>query len=143
MYNLRKIHILIIEDNPGDIILIKKSLQKYNDYISIDVVFDGEEAMKYLNKLGLYKTKKKPQLILIDLNLPKKNGLEILCEINENEIIKDIPTIMLSSSDYEGDIKKAYSLNLNSYIIKPKNFFELEQKMKNFCEYWLKTVSII
>src|SRR4030043_1027654 len=107
----KPIDILLVEDNPGDARLAKESLKDSKIRNNLDIVGDGEEAMKYLNKEGKYTNVSRPDLILLDLNLPKKDGKEVLKEIKEDEDFKRIPVVILTMSKSEEDILKSYNLH--------------------------------
>jgi chemotaxis family two-component system response regulator Rcp1 len=134
--------ILLIEDNPGDILLTKEAFSECNGSHNFETVNDGIEAMKYLRKEGKYKIAPKPDLILLDLNLPRKDGREVLYEIKKDNDLKSIPVIILSTSKNEKDIHKTYELNANCYISKPvelEYFFKIISKLNHF---WFKTVKL-
>jgi CheY-like chemotaxis protein len=123
-----KFDILLIEDNPGDVRLTKEFLAD-NPYLNnLEVVNDGDEAVKLLNKVGQYKDSITPHLIILDLNLPKKNGMEVLKEIKSNEELKYIPIVVLTSSSSDSDVLNSYELYANCFITKPvdyQSYFEL------------------
>lgn len=135
-------NILLIEDNPGDILLTKEAFSECNEIHNIDCVKDGIEALKYLRKQGEYKDATTPDLILLDLNLPKKDGREVLEEIKEDSVLKSIPVIILSTSKNETDIHRTYELKANCYISKPvelDNFFNIILELERF---WFNTVKL-
>lgn len=137
-------NILLIEDNPGDVRLtqeaFKEAFQERRVVVNLSVTMDGVEAMNFLYKKGQYADSKMPDLILLDLNLPKKDGREVLQEIKTNDDLKHIPVVILTTSNAEQDIRKTYSLHANCYINKPvdfENFFDVIEKIE---EFWLSTV---
>ncbi len=140
--NFRPIEILLVEDNPGDVRLTQEALKlgKVNNHLAW--VKDGDEAMAYLNKQGNYIDAVKPDIILLDLNLPKQNGREILAAIKQDSKLKCIPVIILTSSEAEEDIHKSYELHANCYISKPVNIDKFVQVVKSIDEFWLSIVTL-
>ena len=134
--------ILLVEDNPADIRLTKKAIQKSELVSQLDVVKDGVEAITYLKKFKKDSHIDHPDLILLDLNLPKKNGLEVLKEIKEDEDLKRIPVVVLTISSNEEDLLKAYNLHANSFINKPLDIKEFYIIVEFICTYWLKVVKL-
>lgn len=134
--------ILLVEDNPADIRLTKKAIQKSELVSQLDVVKDGVEAITYLKKFKKDSHNNHPDLILLDLNLPKKNGLEVLKEIKEDEDLKRIPVVVLTISSNEEDLLKAYNLHANSFINKPLDIKEFYIIVEFICTYWFKVVKL-
>ena len=135
----RPVNILLIEDNPGDVRLTQEAFKEGNMAIELEVVMDGVEAIKYLRKESPYQDKITPDLILLDLNLPKRDGREVLQEIKTDDLLKRIPVVVLTTSNAEQDILKSYNLHVNCYINKPVDFdkfFDIIQKIEDF---WLST----
>jgi len=139
---LKNFRILIVEDNPADIRLTKVAIQKSEIGCQLDVVTDGVEALNFLKKLGKYSKVDLPDLILLDLNLPKKNGLEVLKDIKEDEDLKRIPVVVLTISSNEEDLIKAYNLHANSYVNKPLDVREFYTIVEFICLYWFKVVKL-
>ncbi len=139
---MKNFRILIVEDNPADIRLTKVAIQKSEIDYHLDVVKDGVEAINFLKKLGKYSKVDLPDLILLDLNLPRKNGLEALKEIKEDEDLKRIPVVILTISSNEEDLIKAYNLHANSYINKPLDVREFYTIVEFICLYWFKIVKL-
>lgn len=137
-----KPRILLVEDNPGDIRLTQEALKESNMDIHLDVVSDGEQAIDFLMKKGKYTEAVRPHIILLDLNLPKKNGIEILKEVKVHESLKKIPIIVLTTSDADHDISKAYSLNANCYILKPVDFDDFAKVIRLVETFWFNTVKL-
>lgn len=136
------IEILLVEDNPGDVILIRESLKENKLLAELKVVDDGEEALDYLNKRNQYSEAGTPDIILLDLNLPKKDGREVLAEIKNDPKLKTIPVVVLTSSTAETDILKSYENYANCFISKPvdlDNFIKVIKSIKNF---WLTIVKL-
>ena len=119
--NMQTVEILLVEDNPGDIRLIVEVLKEGKIHNHLSVVEDGEEALAYLRREGSYQDVILPDIILLDLNLPKISGTEVLAEIKKDPMLKHIPVIILTTSEAEQDILKAYDLHANCYITKPVN----------------------
>ncbi len=135
----RPINILLIEDNPGDIRLTEEAFHECKININLTAVMDGVEAINYLKRHPGYEDAVTPDLILLDLNLPKKDGREVLEEIKSNPQLKRIPVIVLTTSNAEQDILKTYNHHVNGFINKPVDFdrfFDIIQKIQNF---WLST----
>lgn len=135
----RPINILLVEDNPGDVRLTQEAFREGNIKVNIEVARDGVEAISYLRKQAPFLEAILPDLILLDLNLPKKDGREVLAEIKNDPDLKRIPVVVLTTSNAEADILKSYNLHVNSYINKPVDFdrfFEIVQKIEDF---WLTT----
>ncbi len=133
--NGRPIEILLIEDNPGDILLTKEAFSDAKIRNNITVAKDGEAAMAILQKQGEYKDFITPDLIFLDLNMPKKDGKEILAEIKEDEGLRRIPVVILTSSKAEQDVVRTYDLHANSYLLKPvdlKQFSDIVNAIENF-----------
>ncbi len=135
----KPVDILLVEDNPGDVRLTQEAFREARMPIKINVAMDGEEALAYLRRLGPYEFAVRPDLILLDLNIPKKDGREVLAEIKADILLHDIPVVVLTTSNAEQDIQKTYNLEVNAYINKPVDFdrfFEIVQKIEDF---WLMT----
>ena len=135
----RPVDILLIEDNPGDVRLTQEAFREARMPIKINVAMDGEEAILYLQRQIPYQNATRPDLILLDLNIPKKDGREVLAEIKADKFLHDIPVVVLTTSNAEQDIQKTYNLEVNAYINKPVDFdqfFEIVQKIEDF---WLMT----
>ena len=134
--------ILLVEDNPGDVYIVRSSLADSTLDHNFYHVRDGEEIMSYLLHEDGYQNVSFPDLILLDLNLPKKNGFEVLAEIKTNPKFRIIPVIVLTSSDAEHDIVRSYMLHANSYIVKPTNYFNFFQAIKKLELFWLNLVQL-
>ena len=136
------IELLLVEDNPGDVRLTQEALKESSTEINLNVVVDGEEAISYLRRLGEYENSPRPDVILLDLNLPKKSGTEVLEEIKIDEHLRMIPVIILTTSDAEHDIIKAYKLYANCFIIKPVDFDEFTNVIKLVETFWFNVVKL-
>jgi len=136
------VEILLVEDNPGDVRLTKEGLKGSRIPHRITVVGDGVEAMAYLKREDTYHDAPRPDIILLDLNLPRKDGREVLAEIKGNPDLRRIPVIVLTSSKAEQDIINAYDLHANCYIRKPINLNEFTQMLQNFEQFWMAMVTL-
>jgi len=140
--NLRPIEILLVEDNPGDVRLTSEAFKEGKVLNNLHVAMDGEEAMAFLKKEGKYSNSVSPDLVLLDLNLPKKNGLEVLTEIKEDPELKYIPVIILSISKLEEDIMQSYKHYANCYILKPGDLNQFLEIVRSIEEFWLTIVKL-
>jgi chemotaxis family two-component system response regulator Rcp1 len=136
------VQILLVEDNPGDARLARQGLLQCRMPHDLHVVDDGVKAMAFLNREGEYASAVRPQLILLDLNLPKKDGREVLREIKEHEELKTIPVIILTTSSAERDINRTYSLHANSYITKPLDYLQFVDIVKSIETFWFSTARL-
>ncbi|MFX0009820.1 MAG: response regulator [Candidatus Hermodarchaeota archaeon] len=141
-YKKEEFEILLVEDNPADIRLTKEAINKIDIVKNLHVVKDGVEAINYLRKLGKFSKFNRPDLIFLDLNLPKKSGLEVLSEIKQDEDFRRIPVIILTISANEEDLVKAYNLHANCFINKPLDVKEFYTIMEFVCLYWFKIVKL-
>ncbi|MDA8169642.1 MAG: response regulator [Nitrospiraceae bacterium] len=136
------IDILLVEDNPGDVFLIKEALSDGKIRNELHVVTDGEEATEYLYKQGRHMGAHRPELILLDLNLPRKSGREVLEEIKADPELKSIPVVVLTTSKAEEDILKSYNLHANCYITKPVDLEQFLNVVKSIEDFWLTIVKL-
>jgi chemotaxis family two-component system response regulator Rcp1 len=140
--NVKPVEILLVEDNPGDIRLTIEALKESKIINNLNVVYDGTEAMEFLTKQGKHKDKPRPDLILLDLNLPKKDGREVLAEIKANDNLKRIPVVILTTSEADEDILKTYQLHANCYITKPVNIDQFIKVVKSVGDFWFSIVKL-
>jgi chemotaxis family two-component system response regulator Rcp1 len=138
----KMIDILLIEDNPGDVILIKEAFKEGETCNKLTVVGDGEAALSFLHKEGVYKKSSCPDLVLLDLNMPRKDGREVLAEIKTDPLLKHIPVVVLTSSEAQQDIINAYNLQANCYITKPVDLKQFFNVVKLIEDFWLKIVKL-
>jgi CheY-like chemotaxis protein len=134
--NTEPMEILLVEDNEDDILLEQEALADAKLVNLMYVVRDGDEAIAYLRREGKYHDAKVPGLILLDINMPKKNGIEVLNEIKADPALVHIPVVMLTTSDSEADIVKSYAKGACSYITKPMDFDKFQEVVKQFALYW-------
>ena len=139
---LLPINILLVEDNPGDIRLTKEVLKEGKIQNNLSVVMDGEEAIFFLRKIGQYKDAVSPDIILLDLNLPKKDGREVLAEIKADSRLSIIPVIVLTTSAAEQDVLNMYANHANCYITKPVDFNQFINVIKSIENFWLSIVKL-
>ncbi|MCK9375811.1 MAG: response regulator [Syntrophobacterales bacterium] len=138
----RPIEILMVEDNPGDVRLTVEALKEGKIRNNFNTVADGAEALAYLKRQGPYAEKSRPDLILLDLNLPKKSGPEVLAEIKEDPDLRRIPVVILTVSKAEQDILKTYNLHANCYITKPVELDQFLEVVKSIENFWLTVVML-
>jgi chemotaxis family two-component system response regulator Rcp1 len=138
----KPIEILLVEDNAGDVRLAQEAFKESKVRNSLFVIEDGVEAMAFLRRQGKYAQAPRPDLILLDLNLPRKDGREVLAEIKADDNLKRIPVVMLTISKAEEDILKAYNLHVNCYITKPIDLEQFMEVVKTIEDFWLTIVKL-
>ncbi len=136
------VKILMVEDNPDDVALAQEALKDAKMLSTMTVVEDGEEAMLFLNAKGDYAGRELPDIILLDLNLPRKDGREVLEEIKEDPVLRKIPVVILTTSDAPEDIEQAYNHYVNCYITKPVNFDQFIKVVKSIEDFWFGVVKL-
>jgi CheY-like chemotaxis protein len=139
---MKTIHILLVEDNEGDILLTSEALEEGKITNTISVVTDGEQAMDFLNKAGKHANAETPDLVLLDVNLPKQNGHEVLQRIKTTEELKHIPVIMLTTSSSESDIMRSYKNFANCFITKPVHVVDFMKAIEQLEDFWINIVSL-
>ncbi len=139
---MNPVEILLVEDNPGDARLAQEALKEAKVRNTLHWVEDGVEAMTFLRKQGKYADAPRPDVILLDLNLPKKDGREVLAEVKEDGDLRRIPVVVLTVSDAEEDIIKSYNLHANCYIRKPLDLDRFMEVVKSIEEFWLTIVRL-
>ncbi len=137
---VKPIDILLIEDNPGDVRLTIEALKEGKVYNNLSCAENGEDALNFLRKKGKYANAVRPNLIILDLNLPKKDGREVLKEVKEDPDLKRIPIVVLTSSSAEEDILKSYDLHANCYIKKPLDINQFINIVHSIKEFWFSIV---
>ncbi|MGZ8422422.1 MAG: response regulator [Nitrospira sp.] len=134
------VEILLVEDNPGDVRLTIEALKEAKVINNLTVIKDGEEALTYLRRKGPYAHAKRPHLILLDLNLPRKDGREVLAQIKVEESLKRIPVVILTTSQDEQDVLKSYNLHANCFITKPVDLDQFIKVVRTIEDFWLGIV---
>jgi CheY-like chemotaxis protein len=140
--NGRPIEILLVEDNPGDVRFTEEALKEGKVTNHLNVVKDGEEALAFLRREGAFADAVRPDLILLDLNLPKKDGREVLSDIKADDKLKAIPVVVLTTSRDARDISSAYDLNCNCYIAKPVDLEQFIEAIESIDNFWLTVVTL-
>jgi CheY-like chemotaxis protein len=136
------INVLLVEDSPGDVRLTQEAFREANGNIRLHVAADGVEAMAFLRRQGAHDASPRPDLILLDLNLPRMDGRAVLMHIKEDDDLKTIPTVILTTSDAEVDIVKSYQLQANCYLSKPVQLDAFESLVKSINDFWLTKVKL-
>lgn len=134
--------VLLVEDSPGDVRLTQEAFRAANPALRLHVAVDGVEALAFLSQKGIYADAPRPDLILLDLNLPRMDGREVLKHIRGDDSLKTIPTVILTTSDAEIDIHQSYSLNANSYLSKPVQLEAFEALVKSIDEFWFRQAKL-
>ena len=133
----RNVRILLVEDSPSDVAMTRAALSEGPVANELSVVSDGEEAIAFVRKQGAYTDADRPDLILLDLNLPRKDGREVLAELKEDPDLKAIPVIVLTTSTAEGDIDRCYQTHANSYVVKPVGIDAFLDAVRGIEDFWL------
>jgi len=136
------VEILLAEDNPGDVMLTKKALEEGKLANNLHVATDGVDALQFLRQEGEYDDTPRPDLILLDLNMPRKDGEEVLEELKDDEDLRRIPVVVLTSSESEEDIAKSYELNANAYLTKPVDFDGFVEIVNRMEDFWFQVVKL-
>ncbi|MBV7339194.1 response regulator [Chloroflexi bacterium TSY] len=136
------IEVLMFEDNPDDVLLTQEALVETKMHINLSVVQDGVDGLAFLRRQGNFANAPRPDLILLDLNLPKKDGREVLAEIKADADLKVIPIVILTTSEADEDIFKAYSLHANCYITKPVDLDQFIQVVQTIEDFWITIVKL-
>lgn len=135
-----EVHILLVEDDPADVLMTREAFELYKIANPLHVVGDGEEAMQFLRQEGKYGGAPRPALIMLDLNLPKLDGREVLAEIKADERLRSIPVVVLTTSAAEEDIIRSYNTHANAYVTKPVNFDRFMQVVRQIDEFFVSVV---
>lgn len=138
----RPAEFLLVEDNPGDVRLTREALSESKLRNNLSVVGDGVEAMAFLRREGKYAGAARPDLVLLDLNLPKKSGREVLAEIKADESLRRIPVVVITSSEAEQDIFATYNLHVNCYVTKPVDLDQFIKVVRSISTFWLTIVKL-
>jgi two-component system, chemotaxis family, response regulator Rcp1 len=142
MNPVRPIDILLIEDNPADVRLTREALKEAKVLNTLHIAGDGMEALAFLRKQGQFADSSSPDLILLDLNLPKKDGREVLAEIKQDESLKRIPVVVLTTSRGEEDVVRSYDLHANAYVTKPVDLKHFLEVIRTIEQFWLAVVTL-
>ena len=137
MNTIKPVHILLVEDNPGDVRLTQEAFKEGNFLVTLHVVQDGVEALRFLHRKDKYENALRPHIILLDLHLPRKDGLETLAEIKKDPDLRAIPVIILTTSKDEEHVYKAYDLQANCYIAKPLDMGQFIDIVKDVMHFWI------
>jgi len=141
-FELTELNILLIDDNPADVRIVTEGLKDVLRAAKLSVAKDGVEALEFLRQKGPYVNAPRPDLILLDLRLPKMSGFEVLQEIKQDPVLASIPVVVQTSSDAEADIEKAYGLHANSYITKPNTFDEFSRMIQVLVDFWVTVAKL-
>ena len=136
------VEILLVEDNETDVLIAREALKDARVINNVHIVDNGEDAMRFLHQEGPYERAPRPDLVLLDWNLPRRSGQEVLQDIKTNEALKRIPVVILTTSQAEEDILKAYGLHANSYVTKPLDFDAFRQVLRAMEQFWLCVVKL-
>lgn len=139
---MKPVHILLVEDNEGDILLTTEALEECKINNTVSVVRNGKQALEFVFKKGDYEQVNRPDLIILDVNLPFKNGIEVLSTIKSDETTKNIPVVMLTTSSSENDIIKSYANNANAFITKPVDVVDFLKAIISIENFWLNIVQL-
>lgn len=139
---VRTIEILMVEDNPGDVRLTREALKGSKVLHRLNVVEDGVAALEFLRREPPYEDAPRPDIVLLDLNLPKKDGREVLSAIKADPALRSIPVVILTTSQAEEDVLRAYNLNANCYVTKPVDFDQFMRIVRTIEEFWLNIVTL-
>jgi len=138
----KTIQVLLVDDDPGDVLLTKRMFKTLETSLQLHVVSDGVEALAYLRCEPPYAESPRPDLVLLDLNMPKKSGCDVLREMKSDNALRLIPVVVLSTSNYDTDVHDAYRLGANSYIAKPAELEDFAEAIACIENYWFKTVQL-
>jgi CheY-like chemotaxis protein len=134
--------VLLVEDDPGDVLMTREAFEHYRIRNTLHVVGDGEQAMQFLRQAGEYTSVPRPGLILLDLNLPRRNGLEVLADVKSDAELLSIPVVVLTTSQAEEDILRSYALHANAYISKPVDFDRFNDVIRQINKFFLTLVEL-
>jgi len=142
MKEMKIVEVLLVEDNPGDVRLTEEALKEGKLKVNLNVVMNGEDAIMFLRKQGRYADVPQPDIILLDLNIPRKSGIEVLEDIKQDARLRYIPVVVLTTSSAEEDILKTYNLHANCYITKPVDFEQFINVIRKVEDFWLTIVKL-
>ncbi|MET0601649.1 MAG: response regulator [Baekduia sp.] len=136
------IEVLLVEDDPGDVLLIREAFDFNKVHNTLNVVSDGEQALDYLRGAGAYADRVRPDLVLLDLNLPRKDGREVLAEVKSDPDLRTIPIVVLTTSEAEEDVLKSYQLHANAYVTKPVDFERFVSIVRQIDDFFVSVVRL-
>ena len=136
------IEVLLVEDDPGDVLMTREAFAEHKLNNNLNVVSDGDEALAYLRREGAYANAVRPDLILLDLNLPRRDGREVLAEIKNDQDLHQIPVVVLSTSQADEDVLRSYQLHANAYVTKPVDFDRFIAVVRQIDEFFLNVVKL-
>lgn len=136
------IEVLLVEDDPGDVLLIREAFEYNKVHNNLNVVSDGEQALDYLRRQGAHAEAIRPDLVLLDLNLPRKDGREVLAEVKQDEDLRTIPVVILTTSEAEEDVLKSYQLHANAYVTKPVDFERFVSIVRQIDDFFVSVVRL-
>jgi CheY-like chemotaxis protein len=139
---IRPIEVLLVEDDPGDVVLTKEAFEDNKVSNKLSIVSDGEEAMRFLRREGDYTDAPRPDLVLLDLNLPRMDGRQVLEEIKADEVLRTIPVVVLTTSEAEEDIIRSYRLHANAYVTKPVDFDQFIKVVRQIDDFFVSVVKL-
>lgn len=142
MCSVKPIQVLMVEDNPDDVLLTREALKDAKVHCNLHVVEDGVQAMEFLKKRGEFADSPRPDIILLDLNLPRKDGREVLVDIKSDESLRMIPVVVLTTSESPDDIARAYNSHVNCYITKPVDFDQFVKVVRSIEDFWFTVVKL-
>lgn len=140
--SLRPIRVLLVEDSPTDLLMTREALDRSKVLLDVHAVDDGEKTIEFLRRRGKYSNAPRPDLIILDLNLPKKDGREVLAEIKADPDLKSIPVVILTTSKADEDVARAYESHANCFITKPVGFANFQEVMRSIERYWFAVATL-
>jgi CheY-like chemotaxis protein len=138
----RVVDVLLVEDDPGDVLMTREAFEHHKIRNQLHVVHDGEQALQFLHRTGAYASAPRPGLILLDLNLPRRDGLEVLAELKEDPRLRVIPVVILTTSQAEEDILRSYALHANAYVSKPVDFERFMDVIRQIDNFFVTVVEL-
>jgi CheY-like chemotaxis protein len=142
MENLSVVDVLLVEDDPGDVVLIKEAFEFNKVHNALHIVSDGVEALDFLYRRNGYENARRPDLVLLDLNLPRKDGREVLAEVKTDKSLRTIPIVVLTTSEAEEDILRSYDLHANAYVTKPVDFDRFIEVVRLIDDFFVTVVKL-
>ena len=140
--NLNVMEVLLVEDDPGDVVLIREAFEHNQVSSALSVVSDGVQALEFLRREGDYADAPRPDLMLLDLNLPRKDGRQVLAEVKQDAELRTIPVVVLTTSEAEEDIARSYDLHANAYVSKPVDFDRFIEVVRQIDEFFVTVVKL-